>query len=734
LFDLTLLIEMDQPDETKNDPAATENAVATADPKQQKNSKPFVYVLTTFGLVAAIVLIVVLVVLLGNGSSPEQVSDWAPGFSTGVSLITSYAIDVKVRSRLATTQVTMEVANALNCASVHVVTLQLPLNTRVTSLQTSADNGCTSSGEVQEIQDAKDTFEEQVTQGLPAAFVEVDDAVTYSVQVSIPPLGTTTVTLVLEQILQQQLGELAFQFPLIPNEEVDKVVLDLSVQDVSGNPVEFLVDLDIDIDIDDTSNITTSNNSTDKNAIAASGTLHLDIPDVRQYDLPRVVRGRYNPGVLPESGFLHADDRCFEHFFVPNSLEGMARNIFFLLDTSNGMRGYKLSQTKEALNSLIDTLTPRDTFTIQTFAESGTEELWGPGPGIPDEKEEAKKFVNALNSTYWRTNLNEALLEGLLRAKSAADKRPEDTATIMFVISDSYGREGERDRSKIAKHVYELNSEGTVKIFTMGFQESADMTLLDAIALLNGGISAPINQASPTEIKTQIVDFFSSWLGNILLSDVNVDLVAENTRVFGETQQAFSLLSAGYEVVVRGLLEVTNRNAAELPELRAVTSAATLSGASKWEAVAPITGFDTTRETASLCFQSYAHARVTQLMRLYEASEFIDHNILLEFVTLANPDDCDAAEKVECLKAEALTLALEAKMVAKGLTAIVTVENEMCQAIDEGAEVCLDGTTPDGQGWISSASDSEYSAGTRSHGALLVLLALLILMAIAFCW
>ena len=725
---------MEQPDQTKNDPAETETAVATADAEQQKNSKRSVCVLVViFGLVAAIVLIVVLVVLLGNGPSPKQVSDWTPGFSTGVSLITSYAIDAKVRSRLATTQVTMEVANALNCASVHVVTLQLPRNTRVTSLHTSAHDGCTSTGEVRESQDAQDTFEEQVAQGLPAAFVEVDDAITYSVQVSIPPLGTTTVTLVLEQILQQQLGEVAFEFPLIPNEEVDQVVLDLSVQDVSGNPVGFWVDLDLDMDIDiDTSNITTSNYnySMDKNAIAASGTLHLDIPDVRQYDLPRVVRGRYNPGVLPESGLLYADDRCFEHFFVPNSLEGMARNILFLLDTSKGMDGDKLSQTKEALHSLIDTLTPRDTFTIQTFAESGTEELWGPGSGTPDDKKDAKIFLSALNTTDWGTNLNEALLEGLLRAKSAADKSPEDTATIMFVISDTSWWEGERDRSKIAKHVYELNNEGTVKIFTMGFRESADLTLLDAIALLNGGISAPINLASPTEIKTQIVDFFSSWLGNILLSDVNVDLAAGNARVFGETQQEFSLLSAGYEVVVRGLLEVADGDATGLPELRAVTSAATLSGASEWEAVAPITGFDTTGETASLCFQSYAHARVTQLMRLYEASEFIDHDILFEFVTLANPDDCDAAEKVECLKAEALALALEAKLVAKGLTAIVTVENETCRAIDEGAEVCLDGTTPDGQGWSGSA----YSSGTRSHGAVSVLLALLVLVAPAFCW
>merc|ERR1719159_1623226 len=115
----------------------------------------------------------------------------------------------------------MEVANALNCSSVHVVTLQLPLNTRVTSIQTTADDGCTSSGEVQEIEEAKDTFAQQVEKGVPGAFVQVNDAFTYSLQVSIPPLGVTTVNLVVEQILQQQLGEVLFELPMVPNEEVD---------------------------------------------------------------------------------------------------------------------------------------------------------------------------------------------------------------------------------------------------------------------------------------------------------------------------------------------------------------------------------------------------------------------------------------------------------------------------------------------------------------------------------
>mmetsp|Transcript_55600 Transcript_55600/g.62214 ORF Transcript_55600/g.62214 Transcript_55600/m.62214 type:complete len:174 (+) Transcript_55600:403-924(+) len=172
-------------------------------------------------------------------------------------------------------------------------------------------------------------------------------------------------------------------------------------------------------------------------------------------------------------------------------------------------------------------------------------------------------------------------------------------------------------------------------------------------------------------------------------------------------------------------------------------------GASEWETVAPIiiqqggshknNGDDDRSSTASLCFQSYAHARVTQLMRLYEASKFIDHDLILELVKLVNPEGCDEEQRVECIKREALALALEAKLVAKGLTAMVTVENETCQKIVVGAEICLDGTTPSSGGGRDSSylgsSESYYSSAREtSQGDFSILLALLVVVATLFQW
>lgn len=688
-------------------------------------------------LVVVVILVIVLAVVLGvvfGKASPEPEPSKV-SYSSGVSLITYYGINAKVQSRLATTEISMEVSNALNCSSVHMVALQLPLNTRVTSLQTVADDSCTRNGIVQELEEAQETFEEQVAQGLPGAYVEVEDAFTYSLKVSIPPLGVTMVTLEVEQILQQQLGEVQFQIPLIPNEEVDTVVLDLSVQDLNGNPTEFFIELETVDDLLENN----STSTTMDGGVVATDKIHLDIPDARQYNLPRVVRGRYKPGLLPESGILYADDRCFEHYFVPDSSESMPRNIFFLLDAygSKNNNG-KFVQAKEALVSLIDTLTPQDTFSIQTFGIQGTEDLWGSAPATQDEKEDAKEFLRSYNATRSRTNLNEALLEGLLRAKNKAEMSGEreensDSVTILFLISNGHASAGERSRSEIANNVYELNKEGKVKIFSMGFQDRADMQLLDAIAIMNGGVSVPIQSI---DFTSQIVEFFSSQVGTVLLSDVNVDVKSENARVFGETQQTFSLLSLGYEVAVRGLLEVPDSPDNNL-ELRAVTAAATVQGINEWEVLTLVQGTNDDPSKASLCFQSYAHARVTQLMRLYEASKFIDHDTILELVTLANPDGCEEKEKVDCIKAEALALALEANLVAKGLTAMVTTEVPFtCKKLENVTEVCLDGTSPGGYEWY--ADDYYYgnnvelfSAGPQSHGGVSFLLALLAVVTIA---
>jgi len=218
------------------------------------------------------------------------------------------------------------------------------------------------------------------------------------------------------------------------------------------------------------------------------------------------------------------------------------------------------------------------------------------------------------------------------------------------------------------------------------------MQLLDAIALMNGGVSATILQGQD-DFAAQITNFLDSEIGSVLMSDVNVNYSTggSNTgsNVFGETQTVFPVLAGGYEVVVRGLIEEFDGD----KTLNTITSASTMEGIKNWELSAMPDNDDAVK--SSLCFQSYAHDRITQLLRLYDASDFLGNDLIKKLVTLSKKD-CNEEEFAKCIRAEALALATEANVVAKGLTAMVTVDDDQCMKLDEEAEVCLDGTTPDG--------------------------------------
>ena len=464
-----------------------------------------------------------------------------------------------------------------------------------------------------------------------------------------------------------------FEIPLMPNEPIDDIVFDLKVEDTNGEAVNFEVDLDA-------SSISTDS---DTNSSNREGYMHLDIPDARQYELPKTIKGEYNATDLPINGLLKTDGKCFEHFFSPTSLEAMPRNFHFVLDTSESMNERsKLEDAKKALLLFIDTLTPKDTFTIQTFGSTGTEDLWGSGQATLEEREDAKKFLSTIKASSLSTNLHEALLLGLLRAKADAKESDDNVANILLLISDGYATRGETNRTKIAEHVYELNEDGQVKIFSLGFQGSADMQLLDAIALMNGGVSIPLLQGQ-VDFAQQITNFLQSEVGSVLMSDVST----EYTGTLGATLTTFPVLSSGYEIVVRGQFD---------GQLVAVTHAKTLDGKKSWTAT-PVSVSSTADDEskASLCFQSYAHDRITQLLRLYDASDFIGEEMIKKLVTLAR-DDCKEDTFVKCIRHEALALATEANIVAKGLTAMVTLDDDQCTELDEEAEICLDGTTPDG--------------------------------------
>ena len=232
-------------------------------------------------------------------------------------------------------------------------------------MKTVDDDECSTYGQVKKLEDARDVFAETASKGLPGAYVEARDSVTYSLQVSMKPHGSTTVELILEELLRQRLGEVEFQIPLVPNEEVDQVSLKVTVLDVEDAPFvvttnstqasQMVADdglMGPTFRLDLGSNITGTNEP-------LTSPFQLDIPDAREHSLPKLLRGFYRPKELPDIGVLRTDGRCFEMFFLPTDLKSKPRNIFFLLDRSGWHGDNAFNKMKDAIKTLIDSLTPR---------------------------------------------------------------------------------------------------------------------------------------------------------------------------------------------------------------------------------------------------------------------------------------------------------------------------------------------------------------------------------------
>ena len=315
-------------------------------------------------------------------------------------------------------------------------------------------------------------------------------------------------------------------------------------------------------------------------------------------------------------------------------------------------------------------------------------------------------------------------MQGLLRAKPREEDISYDTVTILVLLSDGRPTSGETHRQTIAEDVYKLTRDGMVKIFSLGFQGSADMKLLDAIAIMNGGVSAPILHGT-TDFASQMYDFFLSEFGTVLLSNVSVEVKGnDGFQVYGETQRTFPLLADGYEIVVRGLLDSEEQaKDLTLDFLHAVTTASTGEGRNKWETVA-VESLKPSESKNSLCYQSYAHSRITQLLRLRGAAKFASDELLGGLVSLSK--DCKT-DMAECITEEALSLALEANVVVKDLTAMVTIDEEGCLSFEDESEICRDGTTsyggdesedgyPPPPGIPAHSHDDTYEGGSPRPG------------------
>ncbi|KAL2803698.1 inter-alpha-trypsin inhibitor heavy chain H1 isoform b [Daubentonia madagascariensis] len=237
----------------------------------------------------------------------------------------------------------------------------------------------------------------------------------------------------------------------------------------------------------------------------------------------------------------------FAHFFAPQNLTNMNKNVVFVIDISGSMQGQKVKQTREALLKILGDMQPEDYFDLVLF---GTQVQSWRGSLVQATEanlQAARDFVQRF-SLDEATNLNGGLLRGIEILNKAQESLPElsNHASILIMLTDGDPTEGVTDRSQILKNIREA-IRGRFPLYNLGFGHNVDFNFLEVMSMENNGWAQRIYEDRDA---TQQLQGFYKQVARPLL--VDVELQYPQDAVLDLTQHRHKQYYEGSEIMVAG--------------------------------------------------------------------------------------------------------------------------------------------------------------------------------------
>uniref|UniRef100_A0A8C6DHI6 Inter-alpha-trypsin inhibitor heavy chain 4 n=1 Tax=Moschus moschiferus TaxID=68415 RepID=A0A8C6DHI6_MOSMO len=463
--------------------------------------------------------------------------------------IYSLTVDSKVSSRFAHTVITSRVVNRADAMRKATFQMELPKKAFITNFSMVID-GVTYPGNIKEKAAAQEQYSAAVARGESAGLVRATGRKTeqFQVSVSVAPAAKVTFELVYEELLARHLGAYELLLKVRPQQLVKHLQMDIHIFEPQG--ISFLETESTFMTNELAEALTTSQNKT-KAHIRFKPTLSqqqkspekqdtvLDGNFLVRYDVDRTVSG----------GSIQIENGYFVHYFAPDSLSMIPKNVIFVIDRSGSMMGRKIKQTREALIKILDDLSPHDQFNLISFSAEATK--WKPllVPASTENVNEAKSYATGIQA-QGGTNINDAMLMAvqLLEKANREELLPAGSITLIILLTDGDPTAGEINPSKIQKNVRKAVN-GQHSLFCLGFGFDVSYTFLEKMALENGGLARRIYEDSDSALQLQ--DFYQE-VANPLMTSVAFEY--PSNAVESVTQDTFRVFFKGSELVVAGKL------------------------------------------------------------------------------------------------------------------------------------------------------------------------------------
>ena len=671
----------------------------------------------------------------------------------GISELASLDIDVRIDAGLglATTVVHFVVANTDNCTTRTSYPLVLPLEARLVDLSLTLSNGCTMRSDVKTEADARADFDRAVAKGratakATSAKISYDTQV-LAIDVALPPAGHTTVRVEIRQLLQRRNGVVDF---LVPLHVGTAAARDTTASVAVTTPPEvslaaFTVPaLNVTGLTANVTNGATRVGSASKGGTTATATavftVQHRVATGGEGAVPQTLRCSYDVTAAGGQALLQLDEGGYASYqFTPARPTGalavpfLPRDVVFVIDVSGSMSSFnRLENAKRAFARLVRLLKAWDWFTINTFSNEGVEETFAPSVATEQSLAAAVAFVGTLR-TKGGTNLHGGFVQGLktlatLRGvRSAATPQgmldhPHHHVSLLVVLTDGQASTGLTSPQQIASDVKKENEEVGAKIFCLSMGKGADLWLLMAVALENGGVAFPVYEGFGDDaVVAQIEALIQGEMGDLVLADVSVSITATSRTATVKAQpiERIGVLSHGSAIslFVPPLLvgkRVRARRAGEGPADNNTTPDAVSITTTRARATAPTTTTPKAEGTLIVSLKGTGiGGTFAQTARLdLGAAPSLLGNLAAHGYTLAaikrlhdqarawaridskssSPGTgvgLEGTERAAVALAEATALAIKHGIVWEGLTAMVIVQDDTCStAAATAAQQC----------------------------------------------
>ncbi|XP_011277833.3 inter-alpha-trypsin inhibitor heavy chain H4 isoform X1 [Felis catus] len=463
--------------------------------------------------------------------------------------IYSLTVDSRVSSRFAHTVVTSRVVNKADVVQEATFQVELPKRAFITNFSMIID-GVTYPGNIKEKAAAQEQYSTAVARGESAGLIKATGRKMeqFQVSVNVAPSAKVTFELVYEELLKRRLEVYELLLKVQPQQLVKHLQMDIHIFEPQG--ISFL----------ETESTFMTNELADALTISRNKTkAHIRFkPTLSQQKSPgqedTVLNGnfiiRYDVNRTLSGGSIQIENGYFVHYFAPEGLPTIPKNVIFVIDKSGSMLGRKIQQTREALIKILDDLSPRDQFNLISFSGDATQ--WKPllVPASAEDVNQARRYVAGIQA-QGGTNINDAMLMAvqLLSNANRQELLPAGSVSLIILLTDGDPTVGETNPARIQKNVQEAIA-GQYSLFCLGFGFDVSYAFLEKMALDNGGLARRIYEDSDSALQLQ--DFYQE-VANPLLTAVTFEY--PSNAVEEVSQDNFRLLFKGSEIVVAGKLQ-----------------------------------------------------------------------------------------------------------------------------------------------------------------------------------